>query len=342
VSKLEEALEKLRDQIGEAVVECLPSKTVHGVPTGSLSLDIALGTGGWPAGYGTELYGKKGGGKTTLGASSCVHTVGTGHKAIFFDTEHKAIPELFYGCGLPADRLVWLRTDTLSSAESVIDRLCDIDEPMVVLARLYSGTLALDVLKHSLIKRFARLAVVDSVAGISSSIELEKKAQDTTIALTARIMSAFLRPLCAPLGLSGCAVVWINQVREQIASTPYPLPRTTPGGHAIKFYSAMRVEINRVSRGKDYQTSKAVVKESCLSVPLGSAEIDIRYGRGVDYVSDVFAAAARLGVISTAGGYCKFGDLSLGDGRGKDNAIKWLRDNTNIVDQISEVVLDGN
>lgn len=340
MGKIDDVLAKLQSEIGDSIVEQPSGRTVHGITTGSLALDLALGTGGWPIGYGTQLIGKKGGGKTTLCIASCVKAVADGKRAFYFDLEHKALPELFHSCGLPEEQLVWLRTDTESVAFKVLDTLHDkVDGPLVILARLYSGTLALDVLRHALLNKMMQLAVLDSVAGITSTIEHDKKSQDVTVALTARIMSGYLRPLAAPLGLSECAVVWVNQIREQISTGPYPLPRTSPGGWAMKFWSSIIAEINVRNRGTDKQTSVVRIKESCLSVPRKEAEIDIIYGEGIDYVKDVFEAAARVGAISTAGGWCKFGDLALGEERSKKDSLEWLRGQPELVEQIREAAI---
>ena len=336
---IDDVLAKLQSEIGDKIVDQPKGKTVSGITTGSLALDLALDTGGWPIGYGTQLVGKKGGGKTTLCVASCVKAAANGQRAIYFDLEHKTLPELFHGCGLPEDQLIWLRTDTESVATKVLDALHKVDGPLVILTRLYSGTLALDVLKYALLNSMMQLAIVDSVAGITSTVEHDKKSQDQTVAMTARIMSNYLRPLAAPLGLSECAVVWVNQIREQISTGPYRLPQTSPGGHAMKFWSAIIANIRAISRGKDGQTSLVKIKETCLSKPQGKAEIDIIYGKGIDYTRDVFEAAAKLGVISTAGGWCKFGDLALGDDRGKDNSLEWLRSQPELVERIREAAI---
>lgn len=337
--KIDDILAKLQSEIGDTIVNQPDGVTVHGITTGSLALDLALGTGGWPIGYGAQLVGKKGGGKTTLCVASCVKAAADGKRAFYLDLEQKAIPELFHGCGLPKEQLIWLRTDTESIATKVLDELAKVDGPLVILFRPYSGTLALDVLRHALLNKMMQLAVVDSVAGITSTIEHDKKSQDVTVALTARIMSGYLRPLAAPLGLSECAVVWVNQIREQISTGPYPLPRTSPGGWAMKFWSAIIAEINVRSRATHGQTSVVRIKESCLSVPRQEAEIDIIYGKGIDYVKDVFEAAARVGAISTAGGWCKFNDEALGDERSIKSSLKWLRDQPELVEQIREAAI---
>lgn len=311
---LDAALGQIEKQFGKGSVMKLGDSSVNmnveAVPTGSLSLDIALGLGGVPKGRIIEIYGPESSGKTTVALHMVAEVQKRGGIAGFIDAEHALDPVYAKNIGVDIDNLYISQPDNGEQA-------MEITETMV-----RSG--AVDIV------------IVDSVAALVPKAEIEGDMGDSHVGLQARLMSQALRKLTAVISKSNCVVIFINQLREKIG-VMFGNPETTTGGRALKFYSSVRMDVRRIEALKQAgeiignRTRIKVVKNK-VAPPFKEAEFDIMFGKGISKEGDVLDLAAGLGIIVKSGAWYAYKDAKIGQGR--ENAKQYLRDNPEILEEV--------
>jgi recombination protein RecA len=315
---LDVTLQQIDKQYGKGSVMRLgdsgPIQKVETIPTGALSLDVALGVGGVPRGRVIEIYGPESSGKTTLALSIIAQAQKTGGYAAIIDAEHALDPNYAKALGVNTDELLVSQPDTGEQALEIAEML------------IRSG--ALDVV------------VVDSVAALVPKAEIEGEMGDSLPGLQARLMSQALRKLTAVVARSRTSLIFINQLRMKIGIM-FGNPETTTGGNALKFYSTVRMDIRRVASIKDgdnvvgNRTRVKVVKNK-LAAPFKEAEFDIVYGRGIDHTGDVLDLAAQMNVVSKSGTWYSYGDERLG--QGKERVVELLNETPDLLKKIEVAV----
>src|SRR5512134_1138538 len=283
-------------------------------PTGSLSLDIALGVGGVPRGRITEVYGPESSGKTTI----CQHIVAEAQKlggtAAYIDMEHALDPTYAARCGVNVASLLISQPDTGEQALEITETL------------VRSGAV--------------EVVVVDSVAALVPRAEIEGDMGDSPMGMQARLMSQALRKLSGAIKQTNTAVVFTNQLRQKIG-VMFGNPETTTGGMALKFYASVRLDVRRIQSIKlgseiiGNRTRVRVVKNK-VAPPFRTAEFDIMYNEGISKVGDLLDLGAAMDIITKRGAFYSFGDVRLGQGR--ENAKDYLRQNPNLADEIELAV----
>ncbi len=315
---LDRAISQVEKQFGEGSVMRLGSSKSHldvsAIPTGALTLDIALGVGGLPRGRVIEIYGQEGSGKTTLAMHCLVEAQRAGGNAAIIDAEHAFDPKYARTLGLDLDDLLIAQPDTAEEALEICDTL------------ISSG--ALDAI------------AVDSVAALVPRAELEGSVGDTQVGLQARLMSKALRMLSGHVAESGTVLIFINQIREKIG-VMFGNPETTPGGRALKFWSSVRLEVRRRENLKDgtdiigSRTSVRVVKNK-VAPPFKTAEFDIMFGQGISRAGCVLDQGVELEIVEKAGAWFSYGEERLGQGR--ENVSEYLRANAELALEIENQV----
>ncbi len=290
------------------------SMVVDAIPTGSLSLDLALGVGGIPRGRITEIYGPESSGKTTI----CQHIVAEAQKlggtCAFVDMEHALDPAYAARCGVDIDNLLVSQPDTGEQALEITETL------------VRSG--AVDVV------------VIDSVAALVPRAEIEGDMGDATMGAMARLMSQALRKLSGAINQTKTAVIFTNQLRQKIG-VMFGNPETTTGGNALKFYASVRLDVRRIQAIKigaeivGNRTRVRVVKNK-VAPPFRTAEFDIMYNEGISKVGDLIDLATQLEIIEKRGAFFSYGDIRIGQGR--ENAKEFLRQNPDLAEEIEMVV----
>src|SRR5271163_2262050 len=312
---LDTTLTAIEKQFGKGSIMRL-GENVHmqidSIPTGALSLDLALGIGGLPRGRIVEIYGPESSGKSTLATHVVAEAQRNGGICAYIDAEHAMDPVYARAIGVNVDDLLISQPDTGEQALEISDML------------IRSG--ALDVL------------VIDSVAALTPRAELEGDMGDSHVGLQARLMSQALRKLTGTLSKSGTIAIFINQLREKIG-VMYGSPEVTPGGRALKFYASVRLDIRRVEQIKDgaemtgNRTRVKVVKNKCAP-PFRTAEFDIMYGTGISREGSILDVAVDLGIVKKAGAWYTYEGEQLGQGR--ENAKQFLRDSPELVVELDE------
>ena len=315
---LDAALGQIEKQYGKGAVmklgDSAANMNVETIPTGSLSLDIALGLGGVPKGRIIEVYGPESSGKTTVALHMVAEVQKRGGIAGFIDAEHALDPAYAKNIGVDIENLYISQPD---SGEQALE----ITETMV-----RSG--AVDII------------IVDSVAALVPKAEIDGDMGDSHVGLQARLMSQALRKLTAAISKSNCIVIFINQLREKVG-VMFGNPETTTGGRALKFYSSIRLDVRRIEALKQggemvgNRTRIKVVKNK-VAPPFREAEFDIMFGKGISKEGDVLDLAASVGIVQKSGAWFAYGGDKIGQGR--ENAKAYLREHPEIMDEIEHKV----
>jgi recombination protein RecA len=317
---LEAALAQIDRQFGKGSVMRLGSEErapVAVIPTGSVALDVALGVGGLPRGRIIEIYGPESSGKTTLTLHAIANVQKQGGIAAFVDAEHALDPEYAKKLGVNIDELLVSQPDTGEQALEIADML------------VRSGSVD--------------LIVIDSVAALVPRAEIEGEMGDSHVGLQARLMSQALRKLTGGLNATGTTMIFINQLREKIGVF-FGSPETTSGGKALKFYASVRMDIRRIETLKEgtdavgNRTRVKVVKNK-MAPPFKQAEFDILYGTGISREGSLIDFGVEHNIVRKSGAWFTYESEQLG--QGKENARKFLLENTDIANEIETKILDA-
>ena len=316
---LQTALAQIEKQFGKGAVMKLgqnSSLNVEAIPTGSLSLDIALGIGGVPRGRIVEIYGPESSGKTTVALHIVAEAQKMGGEAVFIDVEHALDPVYAQALGVDIDSLLVSQPDTGEQALEICEAL------------VRSG--AIDVV------------VVDSVAAMTTKAEIEGEMGDSFVGLQARLMSQALRKLTGAISKSNAVCIFINQLREKIG-VMYGNPETTPGGRALKFYSSVRLDVRKkdpIKEGGEIigNLTRVKVVKNKVAPPFREAEFDIMYGEGISREGEIIDLAVKLDIIKKSGSWYSYDGNRIGQGR--DKVKQYLKENPDVREQIAKQVMD--
>ena len=316
---LQTALAQIEKQFGKGAVMKLgqnSSLNVEAIPTGSLSLDIALGIGGVPRGRIVEIYGPESSGKTTVALHIVAEAQKMGGEAVFIDVEHALDPVYAQALGVDIDSLLVSQPDTGEQALEICEQL------------VRSG--ALDVV------------VIASVAALLPRSELEGEMGESSVGVVARLMSQALRKLAGVVSKTGCIVIFINQLREKIG-VMYGNPETTPGGRALKFYSSVRLDVRKkdpIKEGGEIigNLTRVKVVKNKVAPPFREAEFDIMYGEGISREGEIIDLAVKLDIIKKSGSWYSYEGNRIGQGR--DKVKQYLKENPDVREQIAKQVMD--
>lgn len=318
LAALEIALGRIEKDHGKGAVmrgnEQVAHLITNSIPTGSLTLDLALGVGGLPRGRVTEIYGGESAGKSTLAIHIMTETQKMGGLAAYVDAEHALDPQYAANCGLDIDRLLISQPD---SAEQALD----------ITEKLVSSS-AIDAI------------IIDSVAALVPQAEIEGDMGDVHVGMQARLMSQALRKLTAAINRSRTAVVFINQIREKIGVS-YGSPEVTPGGRALKFYSSVRIDLRRtesLKQGSEVigNRVRARIVKNKVAAPFRVAEFDIMFNQGISKMGDLLDLGVAQGHIKKAGAFYSYGDTRLGQGR--ENSKNFLLERADIAETIEALI----
>ena len=317
--KLDNVLSQIEKQFGEGSLMKLGSeeiKQMPSIPTGALSLDLALGIGGIPKGRVVEIYGPESSGKTTLSLHIAAEAQKAGGVAAIIEAEQALDPIYASDLGVDVDELLVSQPDTGQQALEIADML------------VQSG--GLDVI------------VIDSVAALVPKAEIEGEMGDHHVGLQARLMSQALRKLTGSIGKSGTTLIFINQIREKIG-VMWGSPETTSGGRALKFYASVRIDVRRIETLKVGAEQignrvRAKLVKNKVAPPFREAEFDIMFGLGISREGSLLDVAVDRGIVNKAGAWFTYDDVQLG--QGKEKAKMFLRDNSDVAIQLENAVLN--
>ena len=310
---LETAIAQIEREFGKGSIMRLGENThimVEAVPTGSLSLDIALGIGGVPKGRIIEIYGPESSGKTTLALHILAEAQKRGGEVAFIDAEHALDPTYARALGVDIDSMLIAQPDTGEQGLEICEAL------------VRSG--AIDVV------------VVDSVAALTPRAEIEGDMGDSHVGLLARLMSQALRKLAGSISKTNCIVIFINQLREKVGVV-YGNPEVTTGGRALKFYASVRIEVRRIEAIKSGSEvvgnrTRAKIVKNKVAPPFREAEFEIMYGEGISKLGELVDLGVRLDIIQKSGSWFSMGETRLG--QGKDSVKRYLQENPEVAEQI--------
>ena len=314
---LNDAIKQIEKQFGKGSVMKLGDRAavdVAVIPTGSLTLDIALGIGGYPKGRIIEIYGPESSGKTTLTLHAIAEVQKQGGTAAFIDAEHAIDPVYAKNLGVNIDELILSQPDSGEQGLEIAETL------------VHSG--AID------------LVVVDSVAALVPQVELDGEMADQQMGLQARLMSKALRKLSGVMNKTDCTIIFINQLREKIG-VMFGNPETTTGGRALKFYSSVRVEIRRsevIKNGTEIVGNKVNIKvvKNKVAPPFKSTQVDIIYGKGISRDGEVLDLAVDKDIVDKSGAWYAYKGEKIGQGR--ENAKRYLVEHPDIMNEITEAI----
>lgn len=317
---LEAALGQIEKQFGKGSVMKLGDVTameVEAIPTGALSLDIALGIGGIPRGRIIEVYGPESSGKTTLALHMIAEAQKLGGEAAFIDAEHALDPIYAKHLGVDIDNLIVSQPDTGEQALEITEAL------------VRSG--AIDVV------------VVDSVAALVPKAEIDGDMGDSHIGLQARLMSQALRKLAGVINKSKCVVIFINQLREKVG-VMFGNPETTAGGRALKYYASVRLDIRKIENIKQDgevigNRARVKVVKNKVAPPFREAEFDIVYGKGISKEGNILDIAVNLDIIEKSGSWFSYNGERIGQGR--ENVKKYLVDNPDVMEEVEKKIREN-
>lgn len=310
---------EIRERFGEGIIMKLgevKKVDVEAIPTGSVSLDMALGIGGVPRGRIIEVYGPESSGKTTLALHIIANSQKKGGTAAFVDAEHALDPEYAKKIGVDVDNILISQPD--------------------------AGEQALDIVETLVRSNAVDVIVVDSVAALVPRAEIEGDMGDQHVGRQARLMSQALRKLTPIVSRTNATVIFINQIRMKIG-VMFGNPETTTGGQALKFYSSVRLEVRKAAQIKKNDEVvgnrvKVKVVKNKVAPPFRSAEFDIMYNEGISLVGDLLDTGSERGVVKKSGNSYQYGEVKLGTGREK--AKQFLRENPEILKEIQGKIME--
>lgn len=314
---LDDAISQIEKKFGKGSVMRLGDRTavdVDVIPSGSLTLDKALGIGGYPKGRIIEIYGPESSGKTTLTLHAIAQAQKQGGKAAFIDAEHAIDPVYANNLGVDIDELILSQPD--------------------------SGEQALEIAEMLVRSGVIDLIVIDSVAALVPQVELDGEMGDAAVGLQARLMSKALRKLSGVMNKTNCTVIFINQLREKIG-VMYGNPETTTGGRALKFYSSVRVEIRRseqIKQNGEIIGNKANIKvvKNKVAPPFKTTQVDIIYGKGISRDGEILDLAVEGDIVEKSGAWYAYNGEKIGQGR--ENAKNFLIEHPAIFEEVEEKV----
>jgi recombination protein RecA len=317
---LQLAIDKLEKTYGKGTIMRMGDSAIEpleAIPTGSLTLDMALGIGGYPKGRIIEIYGPESSGKTTLAIHAIANVQKNGGIAAFIDAEHAF--DRFYAqkLGVDIENLLISQPDNGEQALEIADNL------------IRSG--AIDII------------VIDSVAALTPRSEIEGEMGDSKVGLQARLMSQALRKLTATISRTGCCCIFINQLREKIG-VMFGNPETTTGGNALKFYASVRLDIRRTGQIKEGENvignrTRVKVIKNKVAPPFKLAEFDIMYGEGISKTGEIVDLGVECNVIKKSGSWFSYGDTKLGQGR--DAVKQLLLDNPELAEELENKIKEA-
>ncbi len=317
---LQEAIDEIKQRFGEGAIMSLKdvkAVDVDVIPTGSVSLDLALGVGGFPRGRVVEILGPESTGKSTLALHVCAEAQKKGGVAAFVDAEHAMDPDYARKIGVKVDDLLISQPD--------------------------SGEQALQIVETLIRSNSVDVIVIDSVAALSPKSEIAGEIGDASIGVQARLMSQALRKLSGVLAKSKTSVIFINQIRMKIG-VMFGNPETTSGGLALKFYASVRIDLRRIAQIKQGDQIigsmiRAKIIKNKVAAPFKIAEFAIYYNEGISYLADLVSLGVKNGVIKKAGSWLQFEDKQLG--QGIDASKKFLKENPDLAKKIRKQLLSG-
>lgn len=317
---LQLTMEKLDKTFGKGTVMKLgdsPVEKVEVIPTGSITLDLALGINGYPKGRVVEIYGPESSGKTTLAIHAIAEVQKQGGIAAFVDAEHAF--DQFYAKKL------------------------GVDIANLLISQPDNGEQALEIADNLIRSGAVDLVVIDSVAALTPKAEIEGEMGDSQMGLQARLMSKALRKLTGSISKAGCCCIFINQLREKIG-VMFGNPETTTGGNALKFYSSVRLDIRRSTQLKDGEEIignrvKVKVVKNKVAPPFRKAEFDIMYGEGISKIGEIIDLGVELNILKKSGSWFSYGETRLGQGR--DSIKSLLLDNLELADELEAKIKDA-
>ncbi len=309
---LESAISQIEKSYGKGSIMRLGSGmqvNVEALPTGSLSLDLALGIGGVPKGRIIEIFGPESSGKTTLALHMVASAQKAGGEAAYIDVEHALEPAYARAVGVNIDNLLISQPDTGEDTLSITETL------------VRSG--AVDIV------------VVDSVAALVPRSEIEGEMGDSSVGVLARLMSQALRKLAGIISKTNCVVIFINQLREKIG-VMYGNPETTPGGRALKYFASVRIDVRRMETLKNGTEmvgnhTRAKIVKNKVAPPFKEAEFDIMYGEGISKIGEIVDLAVKLDIIEKGGAWFTYGETRI---QGRDGMKQYLKDYPDVADEI--------
>ena len=317
---LEDTVKDIQEKFGEGAIMKLgdvPKVDIDVIPTGSLSLDLALGVGGVPRGRVIEIFGPEASGKTTLALNIVAQSQKKGGLAAFVDAEHALDPEYAKRLGVKINELLISQPDTGEQALEIVDSL------------VRSGSVD--------------IVVIDSVAALTPRAEIEGDMGQQHIGLQARLMSHALRKLTASVARTKTTVIFINQIRMQIGIM-FGNPETTPGGKALKFYSSVRIEVRRaaqIKKGEEVIGNRVNVKvvKNKVAAPFRRAEFDIFFNEGISPEAELLTLGEKHGIVKKSGASFSYGNVRLGSGF--DNARNFLKENPKVAEEVTKKIKEA-
>jgi len=316
---LQLTMDRLDKTYGKGTVMKLgdaPIIEVDVIPSGSLSLDVALGVNGYPKGRIIEIYGPESSGKTTLALHAIAEAQKKGGIAAFIDAEHAFDQTYAAALGIDVQNLLMSQPDNGEQALEIADNL------------IRSG--AVDII------------VIDSVAALTPKAEIEGEMGDSQMGLQARLMSKALRKLTGSINKANCTAIFINQLRDKIG-VMFGNPETTTGGNALKFYASIRIDVRRAAQIKDGEEvtgnrTKIKIVKNKVAPPFRKAEFDIVYGEGISKIGEIIDLGVDFNIIKKAGSWFSYGETKLGQGR--DSVKELLKDNPELMAELEQKIMD--
>lgn len=313
IKALEDAFKQIEKQFGKGSIMKLGEKVfgdIPVIPSGSISLDLALGVGGYPKGRIIEIYGPESSGKTTFALHAIAEAQKLGGYAAFIDAEHALDPNYAKNLGVDVNNLILSQPDT--------------------------GEQALEIAEHLIRSNAIDVIVIDSVAALVPKVEIDGDMGDSHIGMQARLMSQAMRKLSGAISKSKTIAIFINQIREKVG-VMFGSPETTSGGRALKFYATIRLDIRRVDaikQGTDIigNLTRVRVVKNKVAPPFKVAEVDLIYGKGISYEAEVLDLAVAYDIVQKSGAWFSYNDEKLGQGR--ENVKEYLRNNPNLCKEL--------